>query len=476
MSNPEFRRNLWVEFSTTRVLAAGLPIGLILGMVAFSEIYIHTSLSSASRGGLDMGTTVWVARVLAYVVLIGWGGWMGATAVPREINGRTWDAQRMSTLGAWAMAWGKLFGATAFVWLMGAICLATYVAAASFQEPLGPLLLKALSIAGVGLFCQAIAMLAGLLRLSGRGSEKIGVGVLSMLVMLVAGTFLMSLRLWGLDTGRWYGFDLGAAWLGIFVAWFFAAWGVVGVYRRMRRVLMFRSYPWVWLIFLASLAAFAVGLVYGGITARGSTAEQLMRAGGLHPTPTAMLVAGWTVGLVLYGLLVTETRDPVGLRHGLALMRRGRFGAALDNCQLWFVTYLIFLAVALVQLLIFAATPAAAPGRLAVSLPDFAVVIFAGMLFVTRDTTIGLLFSLSADYKLAGVYTFAILFILYVALPILLLLPQMRPYAGVFYPIGLGHWTVAILPVAIEVVVLLALLAWRWRAYWRRYAAAAPVN
>jgi hypothetical protein len=166
----------------------------------------------------------------------------------------------------------------------------------------------------------------------------------------------------------------------------------------------------------------------------------------------------------------------VGLRHGLALLRRGRLGAALDNCQLWFVTYLVFLVVALAQLLIFAATPAASPGRLAVTLPEFSVVIVAAMLFATRDTIIGLLFSLSADYKLAGVYTFAILFILYVALPILLLLPEMRRFAGVFYPIGLGPWTLSILPVAIEVGVLLALLVWRWGAYWRRNAAAAPVN
>lgn len=475
--NPEFRRNLWVEFSLTRVLAAGLPIGLVLAMVAFSEVYVYSAQDPRPRGGLDMGTTVWVSRVLAYVVLIAWGGWNAATAVPREINGRTWDAQRMSTLGAWAMAWGKLFGATAYVWLMGAICLATYVVAGSFQEPLGPLVLKALSIAGVGVFCQSVAMLAGLVRLSGRGVEKIGVGVLSMLVMLVAGTLLMSLRQFGLDTGRWYGFAIGPAWLGIAVAWFFAVWGVIGVYRRMRRVLMFRSPPWVWLIFLATLAAFVVGLVHGGMTAPGSEIGAALRAAGLNAAPTATIAAGWTVGFVLYALLITETRDPIGLRHGLTLMRRGRFGAALENCQLWFVTYLVFLAACAVQIVVFAATPAAAPGgRFAAFLPDFAVVVVASALFATRDTIIALLFSLSQDYKLAGVYTFGILFILYVAFPILLLLPGMRPFAGVFYPVGIGDWTVSLLPIGIQVGLGLVLLAWRWRAYWRRYAATAPVN
>ena len=51
-----------------------------------------------------------------------------ASAIIGEIRERTWDGQRLSSLGAGTMMWGKLFGSTIFNWFGGAICLAVIVA------------------------------------------------------------------------------------------------------------------------------------------------------------------------------------------------------------------------------------------------------------------------------------------------------------------------------------------------------------
>ena len=45
-----------------------------------------------------------------------WGTRSAALSVVAEIRERTWDSQKLSSIGPWTMVWGKLFGATAANW------------------------------------------------------------------------------------------------------------------------------------------------------------------------------------------------------------------------------------------------------------------------------------------------------------------------------------------------------------------------
>lgn len=57
-----------------------------------------------------------VATFLYYVIVVLWGSRNAALGVVGEIRERTWDVQRLSALSAGQMTWGKLFGATIYIY------------------------------------------------------------------------------------------------------------------------------------------------------------------------------------------------------------------------------------------------------------------------------------------------------------------------------------------------------------------------
>src|SRR5262249_52148356 len=85
-----------------------------------------------------------------------------------EIRDRTWGGQRLSSLGAGVMTWGKLFGSTVYNWFGGLICLA--VVLLSVATSLGPAtaLIELVYYIGIGVIAQSAALLASLVAI-GRG-------------------------------------------------------------------------------------------------------------------------------------------------------------------------------------------------------------------------------------------------------------------------------------------------------------------
>ena len=109
--NPEFRRQLWLQFSATRLIV--LPL-LVLACFAAAGLSQPNDLPQtlALVGAALFGLLVWGMGTLA----------AGASVID-EITEHTWDQQRMSALQPWAMTWGKLAGATSYGWYGGLICL-----------------------------------------------------------------------------------------------------------------------------------------------------------------------------------------------------------------------------------------------------------------------------------------------------------------------------------------------------------------
>ena len=99
--NAEFRRNLWLELSTHRLIAMPAALALVLALVY--------AMSDEPRESLA-ATSAWIAAAFLGV----WGVRSAAESVGEEMRNRTWDAQRMSALGPWEMTWGKLVGSAAF--------------------------------------------------------------------------------------------------------------------------------------------------------------------------------------------------------------------------------------------------------------------------------------------------------------------------------------------------------------------------
>src|SRR5471030_950245 len=153
--NPELRRNLWLQFSPLRVVIAPVAIGVILLLVWLVAAHSERTVAEVSE---------WMFLILTLL----WGTRRAADLVAEEIAGGTWDSQRMSSLGAWQMTWGKFTGGISYVWYSAAIAfIARLWALASvgtlpWQEDAA---VRNLQLLGVALLGQSVSFLVSLVLL-----------------------------------------------------------------------------------------------------------------------------------------------------------------------------------------------------------------------------------------------------------------------------------------------------------------------
>ncbi|MCI4662515.1 MAG: hypothetical protein MRY63_11930 [Neomegalonema sp.] len=120
--NPEFVRNLILQCSKLRLVAAPLVLGMLFLIVSWGE-------------RLWQPGVFWIAQMLIWAIAILWGARLAADSVAEEMRERTWDQQRLSGLGPWQMTWGKILGATSYTWLVIGLCiLALVVSQISFEQ------------------------------------------------------------------------------------------------------------------------------------------------------------------------------------------------------------------------------------------------------------------------------------------------------------------------------------------------------
>jgi len=104
--NPEFHRNLWVEFTPLRLLV--MPVLLGLGAYAFMKVQGDPFMALTSS-----------CMVAFFVIVVVWGCHTAASTLQDEVRNNVWDFQRISSISPAQYAFGKLFGATSYVWYFG---------------------------------------------------------------------------------------------------------------------------------------------------------------------------------------------------------------------------------------------------------------------------------------------------------------------------------------------------------------------
>jgi len=258
--NPELLRNLWLQFSPERLIAAPLILGALFALAAFATD------SWDIVGRVASGCYL----VIAYL----WGTRRAVNVLADEIAAGTWDGQRMSSIGPWTMAWGKLLGGTVYVWYCALLCLGIYAAAELESGRRAALVLNLpLKITGA-LLVQAVALLLALVlvgkgrRLSRRtvafaqgGALLVGIfGVTSVLLPLLTERFGFGVA----DKVTWFGFVFASSEFTLLTQILFLAWSVVAVYRLMAGELQVRQRPWVWLGFSLFLILYDQGLLVLG--------------------------------------------------------------------------------------------------------------------------------------------------------------------------------------------------------------------
>ncbi|WP_428421646.1 hypothetical protein [Methylibium sp.] len=240
--NPEFQRQLWLEFSPARLLGMPAVLALVFAAVGLAS---PAALPTIAQTG--------------FVLLVGfYGARLASAALLDEVSEATWDAQRLSSLTPWQLTWGKLFGGTLFAWYGGALCLAVWLASSGAQGVgLSWALLVGMVAAGVGL--QAVSLIVALAALRRGGTAARRGGAWWIVLLVVFPWFGALPRHEAAGVLSWWGLSFGAATFYAATAVVFAAWAVLGAQRLMAGVLQLPLRPFAWLGFQAWLAVFAAG-------------------------------------------------------------------------------------------------------------------------------------------------------------------------------------------------------------------------
>ncbi len=457
IGNPEFRRNLALELTPHRLVA----VPLVLALIFVTAWAIDGPRATAAAG-----------RLVMTILLSLWGARAAADAVFGEVSDRTWDAQRMSSIGPWAMSWGKLFGAPVFSWYGSLFCAPAILMGT--EAPVNALV----EILLFGLLAHALALLISLLLLRIRGRRT-----RFQVTIAHAGGLLLALAAGGVgvfDTGpaqdlagepysrvAWYGISMSLADFSFVTRIVLLAWAVIGVFRLMRLELQFKPQPLVWLGFVLFVSAYVGGVSFGlPEDARRMLQDQELAALALAGRLGAGLVF---VVAVTYCAAFLAPSGAVHLRRLAWELRAGRYYAAFQAAPPWMVAA----TVAVVQTAILCVVTLSVPGSLAERVgpvsrfaesgaADVVVILIAWMLFLARDLGLILFVILSPRGGRGHLAAAMYLGILYVALPALLGGVGLQAALPVFVPFAVDSpaW---LLPVLAQLGLLGVALAWRWR-------------
>ena len=452
--NPEFRRNVWVQFTWTRLLAAPL-----LTLIA---CYVFLLFFSPS----------WLQRVAEFIggsLVIGlWGTRRVADSLAEEVSGGTWESQRMSSLGAWQMTWGKLVGSASFIWYCGLITLAVVFWANNRMYALGevgrPPLAVAFNLFVGGLTAQAAAFAIALVLMRKAAQfRRLTItlaqtgGFLVYLIVSNEGvpetqnvgrfgsTFNTPLLpMLGTDEISLYRMALIAIVCG---------WTVIGTYRLMRTELQYRNLPWVW-------TAFLVFVLIGGVMA--SPGAELGRR---------LLLPYCAMVLLTYISFFADYRDPVRYRWALVALRQGNWFEAASAIPWWLISFVFACVLAVViawSPFVLAGMPSggdprpmvAVFGRALARLPESLTLV---MLFTLRDLLVLLWLSCSPWRSKADVAGIIYLLLVYCPLAAILWVAGGQHLLPVVVPISTGVSGVDFAPIGIELAFALFLFYARWR-------------
>ena len=307
--NPEFQRNLWLEWTRPRLTSAFAALAAVLALAWLAN-------------GRVLGTiTANAALACIAIFTLAWGAHLCGQSLIDELRSRTWDQQRMSSLSPWRMTWGKLAGAPAVAWACGAIAGLVYLLSAGATANALWVLL-ALTAASIGVHASA---LTGALTQAQRGHRADL--PLSLRLAAALGLWILARELLGNFAGvrSWYGVEFPPLAFSACVLSALAAWLVFGSYRLMCDELKVRTRPWALASFILFVACLVAGFSYGP-----------------NATALAWLARVCTVGLCValflaYVCALSFVADPVMPRRLLGYARRGLWQRVGEEAPLWVV-------------------------------------------------------------------------------------------------------------------------------------------
>lgn len=507
--SPEFHRNLWLRFSPFSLISA--PV--LLCLIAF--VCVNSGGQNAAPDA-GYGFLANAMLTIYFIVVLIAGNYEAGTALQDEVRNNTWDFQRMSSISAAKLAFGKLFGATAYHWYFGlmALCFFAY-GYENYQiqphywrysggppppDPVVPdnsLPVVLVYLVLAGLMGHVLAFVSGfydMVTLAARGGTrgKTPKGVNSFILGLICSGWVFSTIAMNaathLQRGRmpsvitWMGETFQSSVFVPFTLLFFLAWFLIGAYRLARAELMHSQTPAAWLAFTCTTVFWVTGFMH-----RGSDLAMKQDPGYFLP----LLVGFVVMTAISYCTMLNESHDLRRYGRFWNYLRQGQLRRVLENTPKWMVTA----PVALVLYIAFLAytagfvPPAGADptelfgvdGRWMTEskLQEIAFLLLALMLFMLRDGFAVHAIHLGVRRRGVG---FVILFyyaMAYVVLPLVVFTAtgeraekmletvfdhrrtgDLQQMAGFFFPLYSDNPSVSVFPGLLQAGIAAGLLYW----------------
>lgn len=451
-ANPEFERNLVLELTPQRLFMMPVTLGGIFFLIYLvtRNIGFAQPLASASAG-------------IFSILVFGLGLRAVSESIASEVEARTWDFQKMSAIGAWKMAWGKLIGSAIFLWYGGLLCLLVYFSVYPRLENPPPLYATLTMFLGGGLMAHAAAFLMSLdAVLSGRKGGRLASLLISLVFITYSLNFLSHRAGFGAAPRyiEWFGITLNSWQVITATILAFLAWGLLGCYRALQVELAYRTSPNAWAAFTIFSMIYAAGFVPSGNSAAFPAR-----------TFTALMI-----GLVFtYWQLLTEKKNLVRLRKMAETLKEVQVGRVYALSPRWLVSLFISLGAAL--LFYFAAVSISLDGAqqvlslfsrgpsqtLANNLTSLSLTGVSLIIFAVRDCALVLALAVmrrgskSAE-KAAAVY----LLLLYLVAPLIFSTVGLGAINALFLPTLGGNVMSLVVVPALPMTAALAVLAAVW--------------
>jgi hypothetical protein len=425
--NPEFQRNLILEFSFARLL--GMPLFLL---VIFALTYLvdeHQLKDSTANAAMS----------LFVIIVLFWGARQTAESIFDELRNHTWDIQKTSALSAWSLTWGKLLGSTLFNWYGGLLCLIVYSIATPTTDTLP--LMWVYAISG-GIVAQSLGLLTSLLSLR---RKQMFNSVFNYALIFCMLPFFLPLMFGDFNAHsaqlHWYSatFDLH-----IFIAASLVltgCWAVIGVSRLLAEELQIRTLPWIWLGFIGFLILYFTGLIVGGLEP--PEAKQFI-----------LLKCSFAICWCLtYLLILSDNNNPMTARRVWLYSTQQQWLRVLEETPCWFISLLLLIPVTLSLSVL----------REIERVEQMFLYPIPTLLLLVRDCAVILFFSYAPNAKRAAGLSFLYLMIIYWILPAIFLLGGNKEMAAVFLPLFSDNIAFAIIFAGGQAGLAGFLLYQRWQ-------------
>ncbi len=454
--NPELRRNIWLDFTTHRMLITPIVVMLIVYL-----FYLSTNLQNAAS----------IAFNIAFLFIFLWGTKRASESVIEEVCNNTWDFQRQSSLSPWAMAWGKLIGSTLYSWYGVLVCFCLYgflhvsetsnvMGIGSSTSELSVMHEFTILILG-GLFSQATALLLSLQILPEIRRDKSNKSFRYFLFGMLIG-ILMTNYVFGAAKNTeqfisWHGYQFQASAFAFTSLLLFLGWSILGLQRSFCKELQYQNIPWVWVLFNIFCMVYFSGLVtFQNIPKEFINIDELRDI--QHQLLQAPLYMAFFIAQALtYFALFTDDITFIRYKYFITRVLEKNRIESLQQLPWWPISFVLTVISGVVVIfgqqqyshLMDAFSPS--------------IFIITSILFLVRDIGLIHYFSFGKNPRKSMSAAVLYLFILYMLIPLLLSASQLNSLLPIFIPSYGQNTVLALISIFAQIGLFSFFTLKRWK-------------